>query len=202
MPIFLIIITIILRILSLTSHFLSLKSSHSMEQNHLHILSILKLLYIFFFLVLSWKSEHLNDISLYTEALLLKLWHIFTYFLFFSAMMYNKCDVFVRGHKWKCKSTKMDSLFSSHEYYRALHPYVPFHFLYFISVCWCSTVSWMQDRYCTKLYCYWLKNVIKSCLRSLFVELNPKASLDVVLGRCSCFSTYWCHADLTFICDW
>lgn len=34
----------------------------------------------FFFLVLNWKSEHLNDnISLYTEALLLKLWHIFTF---------------------------------------------------------------------------------------------------------------------------
>lgn len=81
--------------------------------------------------------------------------------------MYNKCDVFVCGHKWKCNSTEMDSLFSFHEYYRALHPYVPFHFLYFISVCWCSTVSWMQDRYCTKLYCYWLKNVIKSCLRCL-----------------------------------
>lgn len=134
--------------------------------------------FVHFFLVLNWKSEHLNDnISLYTQALLLKLWHIFTFL--FSAMMYNKCDVFVCGHKWKCNSTEMDSLFSLHYYYRALHPYVPFHFLYFISVCWCSTVSWMQDRYCTKLYCYWLKNVIKSCLRSLFVvELNPKALGD------------------------
>lgn len=84
--------------------------------------------------------------------------------------MYNKCDVFVCGHKWKCNSTETDSLFSFHEYYRALHPYVPFHFLYFISVCWCYTVSWMQDRYCTKLYCYWLKNVIKSCLRSLLLD--------------------------------
>lgn len=45
---FVIIITIIVRILSLTSPFLSFKSSHSMEQKCLHILSILKLLYIFF----------------------------------------------------------------------------------------------------------------------------------------------------------
>lgn len=45
---FVIIITIIVRILSLTSPFLSFKSSHSMEQKLPHILSILKLLYIFF----------------------------------------------------------------------------------------------------------------------------------------------------------
>lgn len=81
MPIFVIIITIIVRILSL-SPFL-FKSSHSMEQKRPHILSMLKLWYIFFFfLVLNRKSKHLNDnISLYTEALLLKLWHIFTFFL-------------------------------------------------------------------------------------------------------------------------
>lgn len=61
----------------------------------------------------------MTTFSLYTEALLLKLWHIFTFFFFFfffflSAMMYNKCDVFVYGHKWKCNSTEVDSLFSFH----------------------------------------------------------------------------------------
>lgn len=93
-----------------------------------------------------------------------------TYFhsfvLFFSSSQWCTINVmYLCGHKWKCNSTKMDSLFSYHKY-RALHPYVPFHFLYIISVCWCYTVSWMQDRYCTKLYCYWLEMLIKSCLRS------------------------------------
>lgn len=109
---FVIIITIIVRILSLTSPFLSFKSSLNGTKMSSHTVHT-KTFVHFFFLVLNWKSEHLNDnISLYTEALLLKLWHIFTFL--FSAMMYNKCDVFVCGHKWKCNSTEMDSLFSFH----------------------------------------------------------------------------------------
>lgn len=153
----------------------SFKSSHSVGQKYPHILSMIKLLYIIFLglkLQIGASGWHF---TVYRSTFV----KVVTYFhfFFFSAMMYNKCDVFVCGHKWKCNSTEMDSLFSFHKYYRALHPYVPFHFLYFISVCWCSTVSWMQDRYCTKLYCYWLKNVIKSCLRSVFVlVLNLKDS--------------------------
>lgn len=96
----------------LDKSFLSFKSSLNGTKTSSHTVHT-KTFVHFFFLVLNWKSEHLNDnISLYTEALLLKLWHIFTFL--FSAMMYNKCDVFVCGHKWKCNSTEMDSLFSFH----------------------------------------------------------------------------------------
>lgn len=171
---FVIIITIIVKILSLTSpFFLSFKSPHSVEQQCPHILSILNFCTFFLGLKLKIRASEWQHFTVYRSTFV----KVVTYFhfSFFSAMMYNKCDVFVCGHKWKCNSTETDSLFSFHQYYRALHPYVPFHFLYFISVCWCYTVSWMQDRYCTKLYCYWLKNVIKSCLRSV------------------CVSSYTCH---------
>lgn len=125
-------------------------------------------------LVLNRKSEASEwHFTVYRSTFVKVVTYFHSFLSLFFAMMYNKCDVFVCGHKWKCNSNEMDSLFSFHLYYRALHPYVPFHFLYIISVCWCYTVSWMQDRYCTKLYCYWLKMLIKSCLRSLKVDLNP-----------------------------
>lgn len=52
---------------------LSLSPPHSMEQNTLTYCPYLNLCTFFSPLGLKLKLEHLNDISLYTEALLLKL---------------------------------------------------------------------------------------------------------------------------------
>lgn len=98
--------------------------THTMEQKCPHTLSILKL-FVHSLpppplpLVLNWKSEHLNDniFTVYrsTFVKVVTYFHFFLFsFFFLSAMMYNKCDVFVYGHKWKCNSTEVDSLFSFH----------------------------------------------------------------------------------------
>lgn len=90
MPIFVIIITIIVRILSLTSPFLSFKSSHLMEQKRPYILSILKLLYIFFLgLKLKIRASEWQHFTVYRSTFV----KVVTYFHFFFFLRWCTINV-------------------------------------------------------------------------------------------------------------
>lgn len=121
------------------------------------------------FFPLSLKSVTIGkNISLYTEALLLKLWHVHFSFYCYD-VQYMWCICVWPQVKMQFNRDGFPFLFSWMRWSSA--PFFTFSLLYFISVCWCSTVSWMQDRYCTKLYCYWTCNK-KLFEMSFLVGLN------------------------------
>lgn len=107
---FVIIITIIVRNLSLKSPSLSFKSSHTMEQKCPHTLSILKL---FVHppppLVLNWKSEHLNDniFTVYrsTFVKVVTYFHFFLFLFFFSFLRWCTINVM-----YSCMATSENAI--------------------------------------------------------------------------------------------
>ncbi len=84
--------------------------------------------------------------------------------------------------KINCSSIKMDSpYFLSSLITRSQHSLS--HLLYLISVCRCTTESWMQHRYYIKMYCYLRCN--KTSLRCLWcadvlLESLPQQNVTVI----------------------